>query len=98
MGFSGISARFWVAALLLAGGLLGATWNQQPITSPPLPQKQLDGGAVKKFVSQHCTHCHNSDDKKGGLDLDTISSAAMDAHPQVWEKVVRKLTTRQMPP
>src|SRR5262249_39791330 len=42
--------------------------------------------------------CHNSDDRKGGLALDAINSEDVGAHARVWEKVVRKLTARQMPP
>src|SRR5205807_9120315 len=59
---------------------------------------QLDSATVKQFVTKHCTSCHNSDDKRAGLALDAISSEDIGAHPAVWEKVVRKLSTRQMPP
>src|SRR5262249_24236557 len=42
--------------------------------------------------------CHNSEDKKAGLALDAVSSEDVAAHPDVWEKVARKLAGRQMPP
>lgn len=51
---------------------------------------------VGPFVEQHCLKCHNRDDKKGGLALDAGADVAR--QPAIWEKVVRKLTTRQMPP
>ncbi|HEX3314762.1 MAG TPA: DUF1592 domain-containing protein [Gemmataceae bacterium] len=51
-----------------------------------------------KLVARHCSICHNSDDKKGGLDLGSASAQEVASHPDIWEKVVRKLTTRQMPP
>src|SRR5262249_11470959 len=98
MGGSGISARCWVPVLLLAGGLVSVHWAQEPSRSPPPAKAGHERPTVKQFVTQHCTKCHNSDDKKGGLALDTISSEDVNAHPQVWEKVVRKLAARQMPP
>ena len=36
--------------------------------------------------------------KKGGLDLDSIKLEDVTQHPDVWERVVRKLRARQMPP
>ena len=36
--------------------------------------------------------------KSGGLDLDAINGATLNDHRDVWEKVVRKLRARQMPP
>jgi hypothetical protein len=36
--------------------------------------------------------------KKGGLDLDSMLMEDVTNHPEVWEKVIRKLRARQMPP
>ena len=47
---------------------------------------------------QYCADCHNRDEKTGGLALDTISTDDFGRDPQLWEKVVRKLRARQMPP
>ncbi len=44
-----------------------------------------------------CLTCHDEEEKKGGLALDA-ASADVSRHQEVWEKVVRKLRTRQMPP
>jgi hypothetical protein len=93
----GTPSRYWLPALLLAGAFVGAGWVQQP-TSPSSATTGIQRATVKQFVTKHCTHCHNSDDKKAGLALDAISSEDIGAHPVVWEKVVRKLSSRQMPP
>src|SRR5262245_10535393 len=98
MRASGISARLWIPALLLAGILVGVPWAQQPPERPPPPDTSLDRAAVQKFVTRHCTTCHNADAKKAGLDLDALGALDVGAHPEAWEKVVRKLTARQMPP
>ena len=51
------------------------------------------------FVNQYCGECHNAVDWAGGLAFDTLASAE-DPAPEaaVWEKVVRKLRGRLMPP
>ncbi len=41
--------------------------------------------------------CHDDEEKKGGLSLALVSADVAD-DPKVWEKVVRKLRARQMPP
>ncbi len=53
---------------------------------------------VSALVNQYCADCHDSEMKKGGLNLDSIRLEDVTKHPEVWEKVVRKLRARQMPP
>lgn len=50
------------------------------------------------MVGQHCSSCHNSQLENGGLDLESIRLDDVPKHTEVWEKVVRKLRARQMPP
>jgi hypothetical protein len=47
---------------------------------------------------RYCIECHDADSKKGNLDLTRIEEDAILQHVEEWEKVVRKLQTRQMPP
>src|SRR5262245_35792798 len=98
MRASGLSARLWIPALLLAGGLVGVPWAQQPPGRTPPPDASHDRAAVQEFVTRHCTTCHNGDVKKAGLDLDALGADGVAARPEVWEKVARKLAARQMPP
>lgn len=53
---------------------------------------------VQRFVKRHCIDCHNSSDKTAGLALDKLDATNVAKHAATWEKVVRKLRTRQMPP
>jgi hypothetical protein len=87
-----------VPALFLAGGLVSVPSAQQPSKPLASPGARLDRATVHKFVTQHCTGCHDGDAKKAGLDLDALGSEGLEAHPQVWERVARKLAARQMPP
>ena len=54
---------------------------------------------VEPFLKSNCLLCHNSKLKVGGLSLDTYtgSKAALQDR-EVWEKVVQKLRSGQMPP
>jgi len=83
-----------IALLLVAGGLTGVAAAQQasaPRPAPPLsPERAL--------VARYCIDCHSREEKTAGLALDAISLDDVDAHAEVWEKVVRKLRARQMPP
>ena len=49
-------------------------------------------------VKRYCAGCHNATLKSGGLSLDGLDPATAGQHPQVWEKVVRRLRGRTMPP
>jgi hypothetical protein len=63
------------------------------------PAVFADGNLLlPSVVDQYCANCHNSDDKKGDLDLESISLDDVTGQPQIWENVVRRLRARQMPP
>ena len=50
------------------------------------------------MVDKYCVTCHNQRLKTGGLTLDTPDLANVAAHPDVWEKVIRKVEAGMMPP
>jgi hypothetical protein len=54
--------------------------------------------SVSTVVNQYCTGCHNSKVKAGSFVLDSIVTAPVGQHSEEWEKVVRKLRVRHMPP
>jgi hypothetical protein len=85
-------------ALVVAGGLVGFHRAHQASQPELAKEAQLDSATVQKFVAQHCIKCHNSDAKRGGLALDVIRSEDVGKHAAIWEKVVRKVVARQMPP
>src|SRR5436305_1407358 len=53
---------------------------------------------VRAMVATYCATCHDAESAKGGLNLTAILADDAGHHPEIWEKVVRKLTARQMPP
>jgi mono/diheme cytochrome c family protein len=80
-----------LAGLVATGGALIALQAQHPPAgSPP-------GAPHLAVVEDYCVTCHDEEEKKGGLSLELVS-ADVSQDREVWEKVVRKLRARQMPP
>ena len=52
----------------------------------------------RSLADRYCIGCHNATTNTAGLTLDTISRQPIERHPEIWEKVVRRLRARQMPP
>ncbi|HEY6991974.1 MAG TPA: DUF1587 domain-containing protein, partial [Bryobacteraceae bacterium] len=76
-----------IAMLCLPGAIIGAARSQ----TPPDP-------SVSRVVKRYCIGCHNSKVKAGNLLLDAIVTAPVEQHSEQWEKVIRKLRVRHMPP
>src|SRR4051812_18048000 len=75
----------WIGGPLLAGSLLSVAGAQQ-------------GQPPRAVLNQYCVSCHNQKANIGGLALDNVDVGNAGANPQTWEKVVRKLSVRMMPP
>jgi hypothetical protein len=50
------------------------------------------------LLNTYCAGCHGADKPKGNLDLSAMVADDVTQHAQVWEKVIRRLRTRTMPP
>jgi hypothetical protein len=53
---------------------------------------------LNQFVAKYCLDCHDRTTKESDLALDELLAADFAKQTDLWEKVVRKLTTRHMPP
>jgi hypothetical protein len=53
---------------------------------------------VKAAISRYCVACHDADLKKADLDLERILDDEVTLHAREWERVIRRLRARQMPP
>jgi uncharacterized protein DUF1592/uncharacterized protein DUF1588/uncharacterized protein DUF1585/uncharacterized protein DUF1587/uncharacterized protein DUF1595/cbb3-type cytochrome c oxidase subunit III len=79
--------RYPVSYLFLAlSGLLAVPVLAQTAS----PQKAL--------INQYCLGCHNDKAKVAGLDLTTSNVDNVESNPDLWEKVLRKVRARYMPP
>jgi mono/diheme cytochrome c family protein len=52
----------------------------------------------RALLDQYCVTCHNDRTKTANLSLESLDLATVGDHPEVWEKVVRKLRAGVMPP
>ena len=81
-------------ALVLSAELHGGEAPQQPgsgaVGAARSPQRLL--------LDRYCVTCHNERLKTAGLTLDVLDVDDVAAHPEVWEKVVRKVRAGLMPP
>jgi hypothetical protein len=53
---------------------------------------------VTTIINRYCLDCHDHEAKKGELDLESLSRDEVTQHSDCWERVVRRLNARQMPP
>lgn len=74
---------------LLSAAALDA--SPQQTTEPTQSPERV---ALKRY----CTGCHNSRSKTAGIALDSMPLDNVGGEAGAWEKVVRKLRTRSMPP
>jgi hypothetical protein len=82
-----------MASIVVAAGFVFTLQAQQPSAGP-----SVTTAPHLSLVDEYCLSCHDEDHKKGGLALDIVAADDVTRHPDVWEKVVRKLRARQMPP
>ena len=91
-------------ALVLAGcawlfassaSVTGARGGQAATAAAtPLPASS----AVRATLDRYCVGCHNDRARTGGLSLAGLDPASVGGRIDLWERVVRKLRTREMPP
>ncbi len=53
---------------------------------------------VRAVLDRYCVSCHNGRLRTAGLALDALGVEQVGGHAEAWEKVVRKLRARAMPP
>jgi hypothetical protein len=71
-----------------------------------LAETGIDAGVEEAFVQDvvpflqvHCAGCHGGESAEGGIALDEVMDAsALRGGGELWEKVVRVVSERQMPP
>jgi cytochrome c5 len=90
-----------VALSVRAGDGLNAAGEQSAVATPAkAATSSAEPVAVPQqaVLNRYCASCHNQRTKTAGLMLDTLDVTRAREHPEVWEKVVRKLRAGLMPP
>src|ERR1700681_1458726 len=83
--------RILILALMEASAIQTAT----PQSRSALPDAGVDAQAL---VNRYCLGCHSTNLKTGGLALEGLDIHQVSGHADVWEKVLRKVRSGEMPP
>jgi mono/diheme cytochrome c family protein len=70
-------------------------------TATHAPESRTSGSAqasAREFVGTHCLACHNDRTRTAGLSLANADFDAVATQAELWEKVLHKVRTSQMPP
>ncbi len=60
--------------------------------------KRVADADHQAMIEEYCVGCHNKDSKTAGISLEGLNFNKVGADAGVWEKVLRKVRTGQMPP
>ena len=82
-----------LASLLLVSGGAGLLSSWLPDSLRASTQ-----AAHEAVFDQYCYRCHSSTVPQGGINLRQLDFSNLAANGEVWEKVLRKLRTGEMPP
>jgi hypothetical protein len=105
------ATRLWTgllagSALALSAALLTSSPAAAESSAPAASAHSAPAGAAHKdvaeekwaFLDQYCSKCHNTTDWAGGVAFDSLSPETIPDDAETWEKAVRKLRGRLMPP
>jgi mono/diheme cytochrome c family protein len=69
-----------------------------PQPAKPQPQAAQPGSPQRALLNQYCVTCHNERLRTAGILLDKADVSNVTVHSDLWEKVVHKIRTGEMPP
>ena len=102
-------APILAGSVVMAASVALAAWaDDAKAPAKPAPLKTAaaapaaddpDAAKYRTLLNRYCIGCHNAKNPTAGLALDASQDLAkVEQNGQVWEKVVRKLRGRMMPP
>src|SRR5882724_10141313 len=85
----------WLIGISCAVGIVSA---DSKVFSQPANQVAQHPKSQWSTIQTYCFGCHNKFVAAGNLFLDELGAESVPEHPEIFEKAVRKLRGRQMPP
>src|ERR1700730_5694331 len=85
----------WLIGISCAAGMVSADSKAFAQSANQVAQRPESQWST---IQTYCFGCHNEYVKAGNLFLDELSAESVPEHPEIFEKAVRKLRGRQMPP
>src|SRR5271155_4373044 len=88
---------------IVLGGLalVGCVIGYRPAAGQSAPGKTASlatASTERALLNQYCVTCHDDELKTANLSLEKLDLTTVGEHPEVWEKVIRKLRAGMMPP
>jgi mono/diheme cytochrome c family protein len=87
-----------VLAWILSIGFSLPEARQQAPAAPARAAAAPAPADQRALVDKYCVSCHSDRTKTAGLSLERGSITGIESHPDVWEKVIRKVRAGMMPP
>ncbi len=84
----------WLAGVLLVVSLTIVHTAPQDTAA----RSAADAERHLATITQYCVACHNDRTKAAGVSFQGVTAASIGEHAETWEKALRKLRGRQMPP
>jgi mono/diheme cytochrome c family protein len=91
-------ATFATMVVLLGGVVFTTAQTPSAPARPPGGGQQVNDAAQLATVKQYCAGCHSDRLKSGGVSFEGLTADGIGQHADVFEKAVRKLRGRVMPP
>ena len=94
----------WIAGTALLGQAPVQPQPRAAAQSPPrasVPPPTADAATHRAWLNKYCVGCHNSRSPQPANDPVNLETASLDdllPHAATWERVLRKLSVRAMPP
>src|ERR1700704_1199013 len=85
----------WLIGISCAVGLVSI---DSKVFAQPANQVAQRPQSQWSTIQTYCFGCHNEFVKAGNLFLNQLTAESVPEHPEIFEKAVRKLRGRQMPP
>ena len=89
------AALAFVIAVVLSSPAGLAQGTAGTAASPVEAARSSPDGAL---IKTYCAGCHNERTKSGELSLEHADLSSISLHPDLWEKVIRKVRAGMMPP
>jgi hypothetical protein len=84
----------WISGFLISGFVASVALKSNAAQGEPSTLAK----PVVTVINRYCLDCHDHESKKGELDLESLTRDEITQHSDRWERVVRRLSARQMPP
>ncbi|MBV9400278.1 MAG: DUF1592 domain-containing protein [Bryobacterales bacterium] len=91
---SSVAFRALIAVAMVPQAIVLA----QPVANSGTSDTRASAATYKQVLDQYCVTCHNDKVKTANFSIQNADLTAAGDHPEIWERVIRKLRAGMMPP